>query len=325
MKKHTNCDNFQLSVSIFQLFFVSLQDFSRLQTVYPAPSYSINAGGRLLPLSPPVVMGILNATPDSFYQRHEGEKAIRMRTRQMLAEGAAILDVGACSTRPGSSPVGEKEETRRLREALTIVRREAPDAVVSVDTFRAGVARMCVEEFGAGIVNDISGGEADKDMFRTVAELGVPYVLTASTGLPKGEGDGEADGQSSPPLEGQGEAAGSVLRYLGGKVEQLHELGVCDVILDPGFGFGKTLGQNYALMRNLGVLHELGLPLLVGVSHKRMVHELLGQSPAEAQNGTTVLHTIALMKGAHILRAHEVREAVECVKIVQQLTANCEP
>ena len=269
-----------------------------------ASSYSINVGGKLLSLDVPIVMGILNATPDSFYQHHEGAEAIRLRTRQMLSEGAAILDVGACSTRPGFTPPDEQEEMRRLREALAVVREEAPDAVVSVDTFRASVAKMCVEEFGVQMVNDISGGELDKEMFRMVAELHVPYVLTHNKAL---------------AIEGKQEVVSEVLRDLGGKVEALHELGVCDIIIDPGFGFGKTLEENYILMQNLEVLHELHLPLLVGVSHKSMIYKLLGTTPGEALNGTTALHTVALMKGAHILRAHEVREAMECIKICQML------
>ena len=272
-------------------------------------SYSINVGGELLSLDTPIVMGILNATPDSFYQHHEGGEAIRLRTRQILAKGATILDVGACSTRPGYTPPDEKEEMRRLCEALTIVRKEAPKAIVSVDTFRANVAKMSVEEYGVQIVNDISGGTLDAEMFRTVAMLGVPYVLTESSPFK------EEDKKS--PFEGDIE--GQLLRNMGSKVEALHDLGVCDIILDPGFGFGKTLEQNYILMQNLEVLHELELPLLVGVSHKSMIYKLLGTTPDEALNGTTVLHTIALQKGAHILRAHEVKEAMECIRIVREL------
>ncbi len=249
-------------------------------------------------------MGILNATPDSFFMHHEGAEATAMRVRQMLAEGAKIVDVGACSTRPGFVPPDEQEEMRRLREALTIVRKEAPDAVVSVDTFRANVAKMCVEEFGIQIINDISGGSLDADMFTTVASLGVPYVLTHNAVI---------DETDDAPFMAQ------LLRDMGSKAEKLHEMGVCDVILDPGFGFGKTLEQNYTLMRNLEVLHELQLPMLVGVSHKSMIYKMLGTTPDEALNGTTVLHTTALMKGAHILRAHEVKEAMECIKIVREL------
>jgi len=249
------------------------------------------------------VMGILNATPDSFYVHHEGVEAIRIR--QILSEGAAILDVGACSTRPGVMPVDEAEEMRRLRLALKTVRQEAPRAVVSVDTFRANVAKMCVEEYGVQMVNDISGGNFDNKMFQTIAELGVPYVLTDNP-------------LSSAPRE-RTSFLSDLLRDLGNKVEQLHEMGVCDIIIDPGFGFGKTLEQNYELMQNLEVMHELHLPLLVGISHKSMIYKLLGTTPELAMNGTTVLHTVALQKGAHILRAHEVKEAVECIQIVNQL------
>ena len=276
-----------------------------MQTLQTAPSYSINMGGELLSLDTPIVMGILNATPDSFYQHHEGDDDIRNRTREMLAEGATILDVGACSTRPGFTSVDEKEEIKRLRNALTIVRAEAPKAFVSVDTFRASVARMCVEEFGVQMINDISGGDMDANMFSLVAELGVPYILTHNKALPN---------------EGEPEVIAQFLRDMGSKVETLHEMGVCDVILDPGFGFGKTLDQNYLLMQNLEVLHELELPLLVGVSHKSMIYKLLELTPDEALNGSTVLHTVALMKGAHILRVHEVKEAMECIKIYSKLT-----
>ena len=266
----------------------------------------INVGGELLSLEAPIVMGILNATPDSFYMHHEGAEAIRMHTRKILEEGATIMDVGACSTRPGSTPVDEEEESRRLREALTIVRDEAPKAFVSVDTFRAQVAKMCVEEFGVQIVNDISGGTLDSNMFKTVAELGVPYILTHNTAI------SETDDAAY---------MAQFMRDMGRKVEELHEMGVCDVILDPGFGFRKTLEQNYVLMRNLEVLHEFNLPLLIGISHKSMLFKLLGTTPEKTLNGTTVLHTAALLKGAHILRVHEVKEAIECIKIVDKLTS----
>ena len=176
---------------------------------------------------------------------------------------------------------------------------------MSVDTFRAGVAKMCVEEFGVQIVNDISGGELDKEMFQTVAELHVPYVLTHNKALPQ---------------EKEEAFLSEFLQEMGSKVEALHELGVCDIILDPGFGFNKTLEQNYILMQNLDVLHELDCPLLVGISHKSMIYKLLGTTPQEASNGTTVLHTVALQKGAHILRAHEVKEAMECIKIINELS-----
>ena len=267
--------------------------------------YSINAGGELLSLEEPVVMGILNATPDSFYKHEEGAEALAHHALQMLEEGASILDVGACSTRPGFTPPDEEEEMRRLKEALSALRKVAPKAILSVDTFRASVAKMCVEGFGVQMVNDISGGELDKEMFKTVAELGVPYILTHNANLDETE--------DAPFMA-------ALLREMGGKVETLHELGVCDIILDPGFGFNKTLEQNYILMQNLDVLHELDCPLLVGISHKSMIYKLLGTTPREASNGTTVLHTVALQKGAHILRAHEVKEAMECIKIINELS-----
>lgn len=270
-------------------------------------------GGELLSLGEPIVMGILNATPDSFYQHHEGDEAIRLRTRQMIAEGATIVDVGACSTRPGSTPVDEQEEMRRLREALTVVRDEAPKAIVSVDTFRSQVAKMCVEEFGVQIVNDISGGDQDCNMFKTVADLQVPYVLTHNRATPYPFFEG-----------GDCDFMAQLLRDMGSKTEELHEMGVCDIIIDPGFGFGKTLEQNYIIMRNLDVLNILESPLLVGVSHKSMLFKLLGTTPEETLNGSTVLHTAALLKGANILRVHEVKEAMECIKIARALMGNKE-
>lgn len=266
--------------------------------------YSINVGGELLSLEVPIVMGILNATPDSFFQHHEGTEAIALRTRQLIEEGATILDIGACSTRPGSISIDEKEEMLRLRQALHIVRQEAPNAIVSIDTFRANIAKMCVEEYGVQMVNDISGGEFDKKMFKTVAELGVPYVLTHNVTI------NDTDNTQFMAV---------FLRNIGSKVEELHESGLCDVIVDPGFGFNKTLEQNYVLIQNLEILHEFKLPLLVGLSRKSMIHKLLDTNPEGALNGSTVLHTIALTKGAHILRAHDVKEAIQCIKIVNKL------
>lgn len=266
--------------------------------------YSINVGGELLSLEVPIVMGILNATPDSFFQHHEGTEAIALRTRQLIEEGATILDIGACSTRPGSISIDEKEEMLRLRQALYIVRQEAPNAIVSIDTFRANIAKMCVEEYGVQMVNDISGGEFDKKMFKTVAELGVPYVLTHNVTI------NDTDNAQFMAV---------FLRNIGSKVEELHELGLCDVIVDPGFGFNKTLEQNYVLIQNLEILHEFKLPLLVGLSRKSMIYKLLDTNPEGALNGSTVLHTIALTKGAQILRAHDVKEAIQCIKIVNKL------
>lgn len=274
-------------------------------------SYSINAGGRLLDLQKPVVMGILNATPDSFYagSRTQTEAEIAARVHQIVDEGAGIIDVGAYSSRPGADDVPAEEEARRLRHALDIVRREAPKAIISVDTFRADVAKMCVEEGGAHIINDISGGTLDKNMFRTVARLRVPYILMHIQGEPHTM-------QQAPHYDNLEQ---EVFLFLSQRVDQLRQLGVADIILDPGFGFGKTLAHNYELMNRLEDFREFDLPLLVGISRKSMIYKLLGTTPAEALGGTITLNTIALMKGAHILRVHDVRAAVETVRIVETM------
>lgn len=274
-------------------------------------SYTINAGGRLLDLQTPVVMGILNATPDSFYagSRTQTEAEIAARVHQIVDEGAGIIDVGAYSSRPGADDVPAEEEARRLRHALDIVRREAPDAIISVDTFRADVAKMCIEEGGAHIINDISGGTLDKNMFRTVARLRVPYILMHIQGEPHTM-------QQAPHYDNLEQ---EVFLFLSQRVDQLRQLGVADIILDPGFGFGKTLAHNYELMNCLEDFREFDLPLLVGISRKSMIYKLLGTTPAEALGGTIALNTIALMKGAHILRVHDVRAAVETVRIVETM------
>lgn len=271
----------------------------------------INANGKLLDLSTPCVMGILNATPDSFYadSRMQTEAQIARRVEQMAQEGAGIMDVGAYSSRPGAADVSAKEEMERLRTALGVVRRLQPDAIVSVDTFRADVARMCVEEYGAAIINDISGGELDKDMFATVARLQVPYVLMHMQGTPQ-------DMQQRPHYDSLLE---DVFLYFARKVQQLRDLGVKDIILDPGFGFGKTLEHNYELLAHLEDFRIFELPLLAGVSRKSMIYRLLDATPAEALNGTTVVHSICLLKGADILRVHDVRQAVEAVKIIMKM------
>ena len=274
-------------------------------------SYTINAGGRLLDLQTPVVMGILNATPDSFYagSRTQTEAEIAARVHQIVDEGAGIIDVGAYSSRSGADDVPAEEEARRLRHALDIVRREAPDAIISVDTFRADVAKMCIEEGGAHIINDISGGTLDKNMFRTVARLRVPYILMHIQGEPHTM-------QQAPHYDNLEQ---EVFLFLSQRVDQLRQLGVADIILDPGFGFGKTLAHNYELMNRLEDFREFDLPLLVGISRKSMIYKLLGTTPAEALGGTIALNTIALMKGAHILRVHDVRAAVETVRIVETM------
>ena len=259
--------------------------------------YTINVNGRLIDLSEPQVMGILNVTPDSFYEgsRMQTEREIADRSNQIVSEGATFIDVGACSTRPGSTPVSETEEMERLRFALAIVRREQPDSVVSVDTFRPDVARMVVEEFGAAIVNDVS--EGSPEMYRMVARLRVPYILMSV----------------QPTIR-------EMLLAFAREVQQLRDFGVKDIILDPGFGFGKTLEQNYQVMNEMEKLQTMELPILVGISRKSMIYKLLGSTPQESLNGTTVLNTLSLMKGASILRVHDVKEAVECCKIIGQLS-----
>lgn len=271
----------------------------------------LNVHGHLLDLSKPQVMGILNLTPDSFYaaSRVQTEEAIRKRVRQIADEGGTMMDVGAYSSRPGADDVSPKEEMERLRRGLKVVREEAPNMPLSVDTFRADVAKMAVEELGADIINDISGGELDPAMFTTVARLGVPYILMHMKGTPKTM-------QQAPRYD---DLLKEVMLYFAKKVQQLRDLGQKDIILDPGYGFGKTLDQNYELLRHQEMLQVFELPLLVGVSRKSMIYHLLGATPQEALNGTTVLNTIALTKGANILRVHDVKAALEVTQLISQL------
>ena len=250
-------------------------------------------------LSVPRVMGILNVTPDSFYaaSRAAGEEAVVRRAREMMEQGATFIDVGACSTRPGSEPATEQQEMERLRPALATIRRELPEAVISVDTFRPSVTRMVVEEYGVDIINDVGAPQnLPVEMFRMVARLGVPYVLMSRA----------ADMHT-------------MLKELARDVQQLRDYGQKDIIIDPGFGFGKTLEENYVVMHDLDQLQLLELPVLVGVSRKRMVWQLLDVEPEQALNGTTVLNTLALERGASILRVHDVKEAVECVSVYEKL------
>ena len=271
----------------------------------------INVNGRLMDLSEPQVMGILNVTPDSFYAGSHGvtEGYIIDRTHQIMNEGASIIDIGACSTRPGADQVSAEEEMSRMRMGLELIRKHRPDAIVSVDTYRADVAKMCVEEYGAAIINDISAGQMDKDMFTTIARLGIPYIIMHMKGTPK-------DMQVNPEYD---HFLKEVFYYFSEKVQRLRDLGVKDIIIDPGFGFGKTLEHNYELMNHLEEFSLFELPLLVGVSRKSMIYKLLGTTPEEALNGTTALNTVALLKGAHILRVHDVREAVETVRIIGKM------
>ena len=257
-------------------------------------------------LGKPQVMGILNVTPDSFYagSRVQTEQEVAARAHQIISEGGSIIDIGACSTRPDSSPVSEKEEMERLRMAIGVVRREQPEAVVSVDTFRPDVARMVVEELGADIINDVGAPSSTNPqnysltpMLRMVSRLRVPYILMSA----------------KPTLH-------ETLLFFAEQVQRLRDMGHKDIILDPGFGFGKTVEQNYALMAELEKLQVMELPLLVGVSRKSMIYKLLDITPDEALNGTTALHAVALMKGANILRVHDVKEAVQVTRLMEEIT-----
>ena len=274
--------------------------------------YTINIKGRLMDLSTPQVMGILNVTPDSFYSgsRKQTEMEIAQRANQIIEEGGSIIDVGAFSTRPGADEVSEEEEGRRLKFALDIVRREQPDAAISVDTYRPTLARKCIEEWGADIINDVSEGgitgianvplkqrqEEYPEMFRVVGELKVPYILMSV----------------QPTLA-------KMMKGFAREVQQLRDLGAKDIILDPGFGFGKNLIQNYQIYDEMEKLNVMELPVLVGISRKSMIYKLLGGDATTSLNGTSVLDTIALMKGASILRVHDVKEAAEAVKIVEAM------
>jgi len=272
---------------------------------------TIKAKGQLIELSQPLVMGILNITPDSFYRgnRFSEQDAILARAYQIIDEGGQIIDVGAYSSRPGALDVSEAEEISRLDKALNVICKELPDAVISVDTFRSSVARSMVENFGVDIINDISGGQLDGEMFKTIGNLRVTYVLMHMIGTPQNM-------QQNPHYEN---ITAEVSLYLSRQMETLAYAGVTDVIIDPGFGFGKTLEHNYQLLNELDQLSLLGAPVLVGVSRKSMIYKLLAIEPEEALNGTTVINTIALQKGADILRVHDVKEAVECVKLVENL------
>lgn len=273
---------------------------------------TLNIKGELISLEEPLVMGILNVTPDSFYEgsRKQTETDIRNRIEEILQEGGRIIDLGGYSSRPDAQDVSPEEEMERLCLALRILRDEYPKAMVSVDTFRADIACRCVEEYGAAIINDISGGELDAAMFPTIADLHIPYIIMHMRGTPKTMQQ-HCDYQN---------LTADILLYFSKKIEQLHLMGVNDVIIDPGFGFSKTLEQNYELMRHLADFSLFEKPLLVGISRKSMIYKLLGGTPTESLNGTTVLNTYALLNGANILRVHDVKAAVEAVRIFKQLS-----
>lgn len=275
--------------------------------------YAINCRGRLLDLSAPVVMGILNRTPDSFYDggKLDAPDAVLRQAEKMLSEGAALLDIGGASSRPGAMEVPEEEEKRRVLPAIEVILKHYPDAILSVDTWRASVAQAALDG-GAAIVNDISAGAWDKDMYPTVAKLGCPYILMHMQGTPRTM-------QQAPEYT---DVVQEVLDFFIQEVGTLRDLGVRDIVLDPGFGFGKTVAHNYALLKNMDVFSSvLGLPVLAGISRKSMICKVLGLKPEQALNGTTALHIIALQQGARILRVHDVREAVEVVQLHGQINS----
>lgn len=261
-------------------------------------------------LSTPRVMGILNVTPDSFYSlsRKQNGQEIISRIEEIVREGGDIIDIGAYSSRPDATHISQEEEMERLKKGLALIREVAPHMPVSVDTFRAEIARICVEEYGAALINDISAGEMDADMFDTISRLKVPYIMMHMQGTPQNM-------QQAPHYD---HLMQEILEYFSKKKAQLQAAGLKDIIIDPGFGFGKTVQHNYELLHHMEDLHILECPILVGVSRKSMIYKVLNTDPQQALNGTSVLHTIALLKGAHILRVHDVKECTEVIKLIKE-------
>ncbi len=271
---------------------------------------SLNCRGKLLDLSKPRIMGILNITPDSFYDggRYISDSEIINQVELMLDEGADILDIGGISTRPGAKNLNEKEEWARLEPVLKLIRTKFPDTKLSVDTFRSAVACLAVRGYGVDMINDISGGEMDRNMFQEVAGLQVPYVIMHMRGDP----------ETMQSLTDYDDFAGEITGYFSNKVKQLTDLGIKDIIIDPGFGFSKTIDQNYFLLKYLHHFQIFELPVMVGVSRKSMIYKTLETIPDEALIGTTVLHTIALLQGADLLRVHDVKEAIQAIRLVEK-------
>ena len=276
--------------------------------------HTINVGGKLLSLSPAVVMGIINITPDSFYAKSKvnDEESLRQRVLQIINDGGKIIDVGAYSSRPGAKNVSQEEEMTRLRHSLKIIQEASCDFPISVDTFRSDVAKMCVEEYGVNIINDISAGQLDNNMFETVARLQVPYVIMHMRGNP----------QTMQENTQYQDLIADMFLYFSQKINRLQDLGVNDIIIDPGFGFSKTLDQNYKLLQRLEDFKEFDLPILVGVSRKSMIYKYLGGEPEDALNGTSIINTIALLKGANILRVHDVKACADAIKIIEKMNDN---
>jgi dihydropteroate synthase len=274
---------------------------------------TINCKGNLIDLSSPKVMGILNITPDSFYDggKYKNELEFLTQTEKMLHEGATFIDVGAYSSRPGAVHISEKEELSRILPVIDLLMKYFPEIILSVDTFRSEIAQKTIEN-GAAIINDISGGKMDENMFQTVADLQVPYILMHMLGTPQNM-------QQNPVYE---DVTKDIIRFFSEQIFKLHQLKVNDIIIDIGFGFGRTLQHNYEILSNLGLFKNLDAPILVGVSRKSMLYKPLGITANEALNATTAANTIALLNGANILRVHDVKEAVEAIKIVNQLREN---
>jgi dihydropteroate synthase len=285
--------------------------FQKIDRPFYRKKKSIQLNGRLIFLNEPIVMGILNLTPDSFYDggKYQNEKAVLYRAEQILDQGGLIVDMGAVSTRPGAQPVSEEEEISRLLPFVKSVRKHFPQAILSVDSYRSGVISRVVSETGNCIVNDISGGELDANMFQTVADLGLPYILMHMQGIPQTM-------QQNPSYTN---VVREIILGISEKVNTLKLLGVNDIILDPGFGFGKSREHNFQILNRLDSFRLFELPLMVGLSRKTMIWKLLNITPEESLNGTTALNTLALMGGADILRVHDVKEAVEAIRLVKEL------
>lgn len=281
---------------------------------FNSDNLSIKCGDKVINFEKPLVMGILNLTPDSFYDggSYLDKTAILKRAEQILLDGAGIIDLGAYSTRPGAVEVSTENEILRMMPAVDCIRKEFPNAILSIDTFRAEVVKSVVAEFGACIINDISGGTMDEKMFQTIGRLKVPYIMMHIKGTPQTM-------QQNPIYD---HLMNDMLRFFRSQIKRLSDLGAKDIIIDPGFGFGKTLDHNYEIVAKLQELNELKLPILIGVSRKSMIYKFLGGNPSTSLNGTTALNVIAMEHGANILRVHDVKEAVECVKLYSKIKSS---
>jgi len=299
--------------SQFITFEINKRNLMYFKDTFFSKNRSLNCGGKLVDLSIPKVMGILNITPDSFYDggRYDTEEKILKKITEMISEGADIIDIGGISTRPGSNPVSEEEEINRIVPAIKLARKHFPEMLVSVDTYRANVARIAAKDYSVNIINDVSGGEMDRGMYKTIADLQVPYVIMHMKGSP-------LIMQTQTNYE---DILAEMIDYFSAKIECLKSSGIMDLIIDPGFGFSKTAGQNFFLLSHLSTFQIFELPLLVGLSRKSMIYRTLDTDSEDSLNGTTVLNTVALLNGADIIRVHDVREAVQAVTLLEKLKA----